>query len=151
MQILVNQVGYDSGKEKRFVVQAGAEEIPTYFEVTDLKGKTFHRGSLERAGEINYWENNYWVGDFTDLEAEGRFIVRIGDISKAIYSHPFMIARDLVFEETGELAQRFFHYQRCGTEVEGWHGACHMDDGRMPDGSRLDVSGGWHDAGDYNK
>ena len=33
----------------------------------------------------------------------------------------------------------------------GWHKACHLDDAKLPDGTHLDVTGGWHSAGDYNK
>jgi hypothetical protein len=35
--------------------------------------------------------------------------------------------------------------------VPGWHAPCHLDDARLPDGSHLDATGGWHDGGDYNK
>ena len=35
--------------------------------------------------------------------------------------------------------------------IPSFHGACHLDDARMPDGSYKDLVGGWHDAGDYNK
>ena len=52
---------------------------------------------------------------------------------------------------------------RCGTAVDCEfagqkfrHAACHMEDGYLdyaggPAGAHRDGSGGWHDAGDYNK
>jgi hypothetical protein len=63
----------------------------------------------------------------------------------------FRIAPRLLFEETADLAAQFFFVQRCGGEVPGWHKACHLDDARLPDGAHRDLTGGWHDAGDYNK
>jgi hypothetical protein len=45
----------------------------------------------------------------------------------------------------------FFFVQRCGFDVPGWHKACHLDDAKLPDGTHVDVTGGWHSAGDYNK
>ena len=41
--------------------------------------------------------------------------------------------------------------QRCGCDVPGWHKACHLDDAKLADGTHVDVTGGWHSAGDYNK
>lgn len=57
------------------------------------------------------------------------------------------------------LLMRGFYYQRCGCALEKrcagayTHGACHTAKAYLyadPD-VRLDVSGGWHDAGDYGR
>ena len=66
-------------------------------------------------------------------------------------SPPFAISDDLLHQEAAEPGYRFFYYQRCGVAVPGFHAACHLDDARMPDGTHRDLSGAWHDAGDYNK
>jgi hypothetical protein len=45
-------------------------------------------------------------------------------------------------------AAKWFYYQRCGTEVPGFHKECHTEDVVIKtDGVKVDVSGGWHDAG----
>ena len=58
---------------------------------------------------------------------------------------------------------RGMYLWRCGTAVseafdgsQFEHGACHLDDAYLdfvggPVGKRKDGTGGWHDAGDYNK
>jgi len=66
-------------------------------------------------------------------------------------SPPFEIRHNLLVSRTGELAYRFYYYQRCGTEIPAFHKACHLDDSIMLDGTYKDLTGGWHDAGDYNK
>jgi hypothetical protein len=56
-----------------------------------------------------------------------------------------------LLRETAHNAVDFFYVQRCGCEVPGWHKACHLDDAKLADGRHLDLTGGWHSAGDYNK
>ena len=42
--------------------------------------------------------------------------------------------------------------QRCGIAVPNVHPVCHLDDARRRDnGQYVDVTGGWHDAGDLRK
>lgn len=73
----------------------------------------------------------------------------------------FHIAADL-YREPFRLATRAMYLWRCGTPVHGEHagehfehGPCHMDDALLDflgqPGVRGPMTGGWHDAGDYNK
>ena len=53
------------------------------------------------------------------------------------------------------------YHMRCGFDIPGFHRACHLDDGQLRSKNNLlaggkvighhDCSGGWHDAGDYDK
>jgi endoglucanase len=69
-----------------------------------------------------------------------------------------------VYSEVLRAAVRTFYLQRCGVAKEASHAgpwadehACHLDDAKASPapgqtvGGRRDLSGGWHDAGDYNK
>jgi len=80
--------------------------------------------------------------------------VQIEAGKELVSSFPFRIGGDLVFRETAEAAASFYFWQRCGFAVPGIHEACHLDDARIPDqlgGGHRNVTGGWHDAGDYAK
>ncbi len=150
-RILVNQVGYDLGKEKSFLVQLEKRGQETEFQVIDLGGELYLTGTARDVGEVDKWGQWYLRGDFTPLQREGKFMVTMEIEGQTLNSFPFQISEDLLLNETGRPASDFFRYQRCGCRVEGWHGSCHLDDGKMGNGSHIDVSGGWHDAGDYNK
>ena len=67
-----------------------------------------------------------------------------------------------LYREPFRLATRAMYLWRCGTPVHGEHagdnfehGPCHMEDALLDlvgePGVRGPMTGGWHDAGDYNK
>jgi hypothetical protein len=91
----------------------------------------------------------YQVADFTGLGEPGFYQVTVGgDEARSV---PFLIGED-VYARTLQLAFAYFHRQRCGVAVPGYHSVCHLDDAvAREDGRPLDVSGGWHDAGDLRK
>lgn len=73
----------------------------------------------------------------------------------------FRIAEE-IYREPFCLAARAMYFWRCGTPVHGEyagdhfeHGPCHMDDALLDflgqPGVNGPMTGGWHDAGDYNK
>jgi endoglucanase len=67
-------------------------------------------------------------------------------------SQAFEVGKDLLWQKTARPAYRFFYYQRCGMEIPGFHKPCHLDDATDPGHTQQwDLTGGWHDAGDYNK
>lgn len=98
--------------------------------------------------------------------------------AEGVQSAPFRIAED-IYREPFRLVTRAMHLWRCGIDVHAIHNgreyrqkACHLQDGHfLPHddkvGSRntgpvppelavrgpmpIDATGGWHDAGDYNK
>ena len=87
------------------------------------------------------------VGDFSDIEREAMYQVSVGDE----LSVPFFI-RPNAWRRTLPKAVGYYRYQRCGVEVPNVHPACHLDDALLLDnGQHVDVTGGWHDAGDLRK
>lgn len=155
IDILVDQLGYETqSKAKGIILQSATviEGVPgRYSLIKQADSTVVFTGKWQAKGYLRQWDLYHWQGDFSDLKISGRYLVKT-EINGVIYSSvPFEIGDDLLVKRTAEPAYRFFYYQRCGTAVEGFHEACHLDDAKMPDGSYKDLSGGWHDAGDYNK
>ena len=155
VEALVNQVGYDIGAPKRFNVQSNFLAGKASFSLLDAQGDEVHSGSLEPCGRIvgafgHDWGSEYWRGDFSDFNRPGRYSIQAKLDGIVDDSWSFEIGEDLLWVKTVRPAYRFFYYQRCGCEVPGYHEACHLDDGAVFDGVHYDLSGGWHDAGDYN-
>jgi len=153
---LVNQVGYDCGAPKRFTVQSNFRARTATFSLRQHDGTVAFSGTLKPMGRIrgrydNDWGYEYWRGDFTAFDRPGRYRIEVALDSVSDVSWPFEIGENLIWDKTARPAYRFFYYQRCGCEVPGFHRACHTDDGVQYQGRYCDLSGGWHDAGDYNK
>jgi len=77
----------------------------------------------------------------------------------AVRSFPFII-NDNPYKGLRKAILDFFHYQKCGIDLDIglWsHSACHttpafiIDTDGNKTGNIKDVSGGWHDAGDYGR
>lgn len=99
------------------------------------------------------------VGNCDALNTDGSYYIEISFANRIYKSSIFKIGSD-VYDLAMERAMRFFYYQRCNYEVQevvpGYpgHAACHLDDAEVWNGTawvHKDLTGGWHDAGDYNK
>jgi endoglucanase len=106
-----------------------------------------------------------WWFDFSEVTTTGTYYVL--DVEQNLRSYEFRISPS-AYNEVFKHAVRTFFYQRAGFAKEepyaekGWvDGASHLRDGQdlnarlfnaTGDASaERDVSGGWYDAGDYNK
>lgn len=105
-----------------------------------------------------------WWFDFSGVTAAGTYYVF--DVQNNAGSYQFEI-NDFVYLNTLKQAARVFYYQRCGTPKavpyaqNNWtDAACHIGslqdfDCRLYNNNNVstskNLSGGWHDAGDYNK
>ena len=103
-----------------------------------------------------------WWFDFTAVTEPGKYYIL--DVQRNVRSFSFTIADD-VYNDVLKHAVRMFYYQRSGFAKEqpyaeaGWTDtASHLQDKNsrlysQPNNVALerDLSGGWYDAGDYNK
>ncbi len=159
VQVFANQVAYELGVPKSLVVATNffpAEQSTAVCRLLDAAGRVAWQGEAACSGRIHGgtdddWGWYFWRVDFSELREEGTFRAEatVADIRGT--SHSIHVGRGQLLERTAQSAVDFFFVQRCGFNVPDWHAACHLDDARLKDGSHIDVTGGWHSAGDYNK
>jgi hypothetical protein len=106
-----------------------------------------------------------WWADFSGLVAPGDYYLYLpGGSNPGAVSHPFRLGSD-IYNAALAASNKSFYYQRCGTAITATHGGawthatCHIPtqsnallyNGGVVAGTERDVTGGWHDAGDYRK
>ncbi|MBI3119150.1 MAG: glycoside hydrolase family 9 protein, partial [Candidatus Hydrogenedentes bacterium] len=152
-KILLDQVGYETGGAVRFIVESEVFSRLGTFALESpqrtYKGRLVPLGRTEGQQAAD-WGRYYFEGR-VEHAAAGAYRLSVKLNGQKAGCDSVMVAPERYLAETAELAYRFYSVQRCGCAVPGWHGVCHLDDGRLPDGSHVDVSGGYHNAGDYHK
>ena len=152
--IRVNQVGYRPGAVK-IAVFAGIGSDGEGFTVVDEEG-----GGVVFEGALSDAIDNPWAGE-TDRLADFSALTRPGSYrvvsTGGVESPAFAIGED-VYGELLRSAARMLYMQRCGVGTDPafagvWaHPACHTSPATVyGSGESIDVSGGWHDAGDYGR
>jgi endoglucanase len=151
--IAVNQIGYLPGSYKTATLR-GSALSQTAKLIDESTGKSVFEEAID--GGINDPDtgDNEAAFDFTSVKNEGTYHVEAGDQ----VSPSFKISSD-VYDEALKASIKMLYYQRCGTELTAdlagdfAHPICHATKAILfEDNSKtLDVSGGWHDAGDYGR
>ncbi|MBR4345731.1 MAG: glycoside hydrolase family 9 protein [Oscillospiraceae bacterium] len=148
--IFADQAGYYPESVKRAYIpfECGS------FQVTDMNGAVCYSGSTFHAGKDSASGDDVWTADFTPLDRPGSYVIRAGGRTSAM----FCIGGD-VYSDVFDKTSKAYYYLRCGCGVEEryggvWHhGKCHTSPARLWEDweTQVDVSGGWHDAGDYGR
>jgi endoglucanase len=157
---IISHGGYAVDGVKRAVIWANDTKLTGKFEIIDALNNVQHpdpqpvvyTGDLIEAGN-HIWGGNNYIADFSDFKKEGLYFVRlkVNETKEISDSYVFLIKKN-IYLDLATKAAKWFYYQRCGTEVEGFHKACHTEDAIIKtNGTKVDVTGGWHDAGDYGK
>ena len=148
--ININQVGYkpDSKKIAVFRNVKGASEFAV---VNADTNQTVYTGSLSgginnpSAGETNC------TGDFSKVTTPGKYYIKCAGMDN---SYTFEISEN-VNSNLLDDSVKMLYLQRCGTSVQDakfGHTPCHTGKAKVyGTNDTIDVSGGWHDAGDYGR
>lgn len=91
--------------------------------------------------------NGFVQIDFSSVRTPGYYTLKIDNR----VTQPFPIG-DNAFLATAWRTLNFFFAERCGYDQPGIHQECHKDVALVhPDGRRVSMSGGWHDAADLTQ
>ena len=153
--VYVNQVGYLLDQEKLVYFTQSADS----FYVTDKSD-----GSIQYSGKIEpsvmkdpATGADVYYGNFSTLTRGGLYVVKT---NTNLTSDQFEISSS-PFTDVYKKSLKGFYFQRCGTALLSANAgvyaraACHLNDGTFhpttgKSGS-INVTGGWHDAGDFGK
>lgn len=135
----VNQIGY-LADDPKIAVLSSDEPMAGEFRVGP-----FAADIGEDQGAWGPFAHNYRL-DFSDLRQAGRYQITAVDVK----SSEFAIGEN-AYDGVAEKLLQFMQLQRCGDNpVTGEK--CHQQDGfDTTTGDTVDVTGGWHDAGDRLK
>lgn len=151
----VNQVGYLLEAAKIGVVSAPHAKSGNKFQVVDEKGRPALQGRLGNRvfDETAATGEKVLQADFSSLTAPGKYRL----VVRGEKSASFSIASD-VYQPLFRDSLRTFFLNRCGVALDDArtglkHAACHLGDAPLRDdpAKKLDLTGGWHNAGDYGK
>ena len=148
--IFVDQAGYFPSGTKKAVIPFECDS----FTVMDLNGNVRYSGDTLSVGTDDASGDNVYISDFSELTENGRYFVYAGGKTSSVFS----IGND-VYDDVFDKVSKAFYYLRCGCGLDEryagiWHHSkCHTALAKLWENKNvaLDVSGGWHDAGDYGR
>lgn len=148
--IVTNQVGYKCDSKKTAVFR-GADNESKFSVVDAATGNTVYTGNLSDSINNSYAGETNKTGDFSSVTQPGKYYVKCGNLDN---SYTFEIS-DSVYTNLLDDSVRMLYLQRCGetiTDSDFGHPACHTGMATVyGTNEKIDVSGGWHDAGDYGR
>ncbi|RRB02104.1 glycoside hydrolase family 9 protein [Larkinella rosea] len=172
-QIIVDQFGWRANAKKIIVFSDpinGQNGSIGYTPGTQFQVRKKSDNSVVFTGNVVGWNNGnthgdsgdkIWHGDFSGLTTPGTYY--IVDPTRNVKSYDFEIKND-IYAPVLKTSVKTFFYQRSGTAISATHGGnwnhpmAHGQDTNAllyttsaQTGTARNVTGGWYDAGDYNK
>ncbi|WP_297956185.1 glycoside hydrolase family 9 protein [uncultured Ruminococcus sp.] len=148
--ININQVGYRPDAVKKAVFRDVTDQTEFSVINADTKEKVY-TGKLENEKNNTLAGETDWTGDFSSVKDAGKYYISCEGLDN---SYTFEIG-DKVYSNLLDDSVRMLYLQRCGVKVEDeefGHEACHTKEATIyGTNEKIDVSGGWHDAGDYGR
>ncbi|HRI45680.1 MAG TPA: glycoside hydrolase family 9 protein [Ignavibacteriaceae bacterium] len=149
--IRVNQVGFLPNDIKTAIVFSNRDLSNKNFKVINQNSKkeVFSDRLNINKGIWGNFKNHYSI-DFSKVESNGEYYLEI-DGAK---SFQFSISNN-VYNGIVDSLLLYLRVQRCGQTNPLLHDVCHLYDSPRVENDKeagvVDVTGGWHDAGDYIK
>ncbi|MEN7546804.1 glycoside hydrolase family 9 protein [Rapidithrix thailandica] len=150
-KILFNHLGYEPEGPKKALIQGGAHQQFTSFQLlTYPEGKMILKGTPEAKGPVEKWKAwHYWSLEFSQVEEEGEYIIAAQSGGVEVRSLPFMIQKELLERKTMSDVLYYFKGQRSSGQLDKADRNMRFEGN---EDQRVDVHGGWFDAtGDYGK
>lgn len=151
--IVVNQVGFNPTQEKHCTFPYDDGDC---FDIVNADtNEVVYTSPIINRKEESITDEFTYYGDFSNFTTPGTYYIRsqIGDVS-----YPFEI-KDQMYQTLNDQLLTVLYMQRCGEDLhcescnELNHVACHTSKATLfgvPD-VEYDVTGGWHDAGDFGR
>jgi len=139
--ISFTHTGYNTDSKKTAFTSLDEGEK---FKVVDLatNNTVLEKNAVKQTSYIG----TFSVFDFSEIKTPGKYKIVYGNVE----SQPFPINED-VWLTTLEKTINTLYVLRCGYEIPGIHLKCHTDWYTVFKGDTIDMSGGWHDAGDLSQ
>ncbi|SHN53013.1 endoglucanase [Butyrivibrio hungatei DSM 14810] len=149
-KVLLNQVGFTKDSVKKAVLDFKAAD----FQIKNDKGESVFSGKVQHFGTDEISGEDVSVADFSELTKEGTYKLFSGDAESVTFA-----IGDNVYDKLMKDICKCFYFLRCGDALtkeyagEYYHKPCHMTKATVygEDVDHVDVTGGWHDAGDYGR
>ncbi|MGN0396126.1 MAG: glycoside hydrolase family 9 protein [Coprococcus sp.] len=150
--VKVNQLGYKPADYKKATV---SDYEANSFSVIDTKtGSSVYEGQLSDRKFDEASQNSYKIADFSEIVADGKYKL-VTDTGAESYEFEI---KDAVYDNMYKDIVLMLYKQRCGMATDKKaagdyaHGVCHNETAVVWGTEKaIDVSGGWHDAGDYGR
>ena len=148
-RICADQAGYLPKSRKTAVLTFPAD----LFSIIDENGEKHFEGAVTRFGHDECSGDDVYIADFTSFERSGSYRITAGGVTSPLFRVGNGVYGKL-FRDTAKA----YYYFRCGCELEEkyagvyTHAQCHREKAEIfGEGGKTEVSGGWHDAGDYGR
>ena len=148
--IVLNEVGYRVKAHKEAVLNFEAKN----FGVFTNDGKEVFKGELKHFGNDDLSGEDTYIADFSGVCGVGTYYIEADGVKSlgfCIKEEPYNgLMQDLL---------KTFYFLRCGCGLDEKfagvykHGKCHAALAKVygDEETLVDVTGGWHDAGDYGR
>lgn len=148
-----NIAGYLPNDRKVAIVFSNQTIRGNFSVIEEASGRKIISGKLVHSQSEGFAPfKNYYLVDFSSITKEGSYVI---ELSESRVKSGQVKINSSAYHHTPDLLLEFMRQQRCGYNPF-FDAVCHQKDGRVMDGpmkdsTYVDVTGGWHDAGDQLK